>query len=139
MAIVAGLTPRPESRAALGRAVEEAERRGVALHVVRAMGDRLNENPSRTREWGEEVAAANAGLEELRTSLEERGIAVTLHVDPVDTDPASRILAVADEVGADLIVIGLRRRSPVGKLVLGSVSQDVILRADCAVLAVKAD
>jgi nucleotide-binding universal stress UspA family protein len=44
---------------------------------------------------------------------------------------------LADEVGATLAVIGVRRRSPVGKAVLGSRAQDVLLHLDCAVLAVK--
>ena len=44
---------------------------------------------------------------------------------------------VADETDADLIVIGLRRRTPVGKLILGSNAQRILLDAPCAVLAVK--
>jgi nucleotide-binding universal stress UspA family protein len=48
------------------------------------------------------------------------------------------MVEIADEEGADLIVIGLRRRSPVGKLVLGSNAQDILLSANCPVLAVKA-
>ena len=43
----------------------------------------------------------------------------------------------AASVSADLVVIGLRRRSPVGKLLMGSVAQRILLGADCAVLAVK--
>ena len=45
---------------------------------------------------------------------------------------------MAESEGAALIVIGLRRRSPVGKLLLGSNSQTLLLHADCPVLAVKA-
>jgi nucleotide-binding universal stress UspA family protein len=52
-------------------------------------------------------------------------------------DVADQVLAVAEETGAELIVIGLRRRSPVGKLIMGSTSQRVLLGAHCPVLAVK--
>ena len=64
-------------------------------------------------------------------------IAERLGVDHLD--PADDLIAVADEVGADFIVIGLRRRTPVGKLILGSNAQRILLDAPCPVLAVKAE
>ena len=54
-------------------------------------------------------------------------------------DPAEDLIAVAGETGADFIVIGLRRRTPVGKLILGSNAQRILLEAPCPVLAVKAE
>jgi nucleotide-binding universal stress UspA family protein len=53
-------------------------------------------------------------------------------------EPAEDLLKVAEEVSAELIIIGLRRRSPVGKLILGSTAQRILLDAPCPVLAVKA-
>ena len=53
-------------------------------------------------------------------------------------DPAEDLISVAEEENADFIVIGLRRRSPVGKLILGSNAQRILLDAPCPVLAVKA-
>ena len=52
-------------------------------------------------------------------------------------DIADEILAVAKEVEADAIVIGIRHRTPVGKLIMGSVAQRVIIDATCPVIAVK--
>jgi nucleotide-binding universal stress UspA family protein len=54
-------------------------------------------------------------------------------------EPAEDLVAVAEQVHAEIIVIGLRRRSPVGKLILGSNAQRVLLDAPCPVLAVKAE
>jgi nucleotide-binding universal stress UspA family protein len=53
-------------------------------------------------------------------------------------DVAETILDLATEVKARLLIIGARRRSPVGKALLGSVAQALILEADVPVLVVKA-
>jgi nucleotide-binding universal stress UspA family protein len=50
---------------------------------------------------------------------------------------AEAILEAANDTSAELIVIGVRRRSRVGKLFSGSTAQHVLLDADCPVLAVK--
>jgi len=54
-------------------------------------------------------------------------------------EPADDLIEIAESESAVLIVIGLRRRSAVGKLLLGSNSQRILLDANCPVLAVKAD
>lgn len=45
-------------------------------------------------------------------------------------DPATEILAAADEIGADHLVLGGRKRSPLGSLLFGSVTQSILLDAD---------
>ena len=52
-------------------------------------------------------------------------------------DVASAILGKIAEIGPDLVVIGARRRSPVGKALLGSVTQNLLLDVDVPVLVVK--
>lgn len=52
-------------------------------------------------------------------------------------EAAEDLLDVAAREDAELIVIGLRRRTPVGKLILGSNAQRILLDASCPVLAVK--
>jgi nucleotide-binding universal stress UspA family protein len=136
--IVVGVTERPESRAALWYAVDEAKARAGKLHVVRIWVESFGDNPAKAREWNSRLEQLRKEGEEQVQQLSEEGIIVTHRVEPVDNDPAGTLLEVVDEVNADLLVIGIRRRSPVGKLVLGSVSQDILLRAQCPVLAVKA-
>lgn len=80
--------------------------------------------------------------EDIETSLAEVGahdVSWQLHLDVADDDVAPKILDLTGKVGAELLVIGARRRSPVGKFLLGSVTQTLILEADVPVLVVKAD
>jgi len=52
-------------------------------------------------------------------------------------DLAGEVVDLATELDAEMIVIGMRRRSPVGKLFLGSTAQDVLLNASVPVLTVR--
>lgn len=80
--------------------------------------------------------AHDADIAGLEARLRDEGLDVTVRHDVVP-DVAEAVLAAAREVDAGLVVVGIRRRTPVGKLLLGSVAQQVILEADCPVLAVK--
>jgi nucleotide-binding universal stress UspA family protein len=75
----------------------------------------------------------------IRGELEAAGLGFEMRQLVRGMDVAEDLIAVAEESGAEMIVIGLRRRSPVGKLILGSNAQTILLDAPCPVLAVKAD
>lgn len=90
------------------------------------------------RDEEREVLTYREEFEQLETRLADEGIAYRLVEYARGNSPAEDLLQAAEDEDADLLVIGIRRRSPVGKLVLGSNAQDILLRADCPVLAVKA-
>jgi nucleotide-binding universal stress UspA family protein len=69
--------------------------------------------------------------------LRERGIESTMQMEY--GHPASEIARVAGEGSYDLIVVGSRGRSPVGELLLGSVSKSLVGHAPCSVLVVAKD
>jgi len=131
MAIVVGFIPTPEGQAALVRGAEEARVRQTSLVVV------SSKDPAREPDSAA-VARFEAELEQVQERLSLEGL--KYDVRRVDTGrmASEDLLDVADEVAADLIVIGLRRRSPIGKLILGSQAQQILLTAECPVLAVKA-
>jgi nucleotide-binding universal stress UspA family protein len=126
MSVVVGYVPTREGETALEHAVTEARSRGTSLVVV---------NTSR----GDALVDQRYVDQEQLAALEERLDGVDhLVVHAIRGREASEeILAVAQEHRAELIVIGLRRRSPVGKLLMGSTAQRVLLDAACPVLAVK--
>jgi Universal stress protein UspA and related nucleotide-binding proteins len=132
MAIVVGYVPTAEGRAALRRGGEEALLRGTRLIVVNS------NRGGREMTSGDSVRHESA-LEEVREQLARDGIDHEVRQLVRGLEPAEDLIAVAAEVGADLIVIGLRRRTPVGKLIMGSNAQRVLLEAPCPVLAVKAE
>jgi len=129
--IVVGYVPKSEGRAALRRAVEEAQLRKSKLVIV---------NSHRGgREFDQDDALeTEAQLQEVRDQLKESGVEHEIRQLVRGMDPAEDLISVAEEVSADFVVIGLRRRTPVGKLILGSNAQRVLLDATCPVLAVKA-
>lgn len=71
---------------------------------------------------------------------EDGGVAARWFAKAADArSPADELIDLADQMGVDLIVVGVRRRSAIGKFVLGSNAQHIILDAHMPVLAVKAD
>ena len=88
-----------------------------------------------------DIAAANrSGIsDEVERVLGEIGIEVSweLHLATGEENVASAILSLVDDVDAEILVIGARRRSPVGKFFLGSVTQTLILQAEIPVFVVK--
>ena len=122
MAIVVGFVPSPEGRAALTRAIEEATLRGRRLIVLNASrGDALvDQRYASSTDW----------------DAVKREHEVVQAVEA--TDPADQLLRVAESTNAELVVIGLRRRTPVGKLIMGSAAQTILLESEAPVLAVKA-
>jgi nucleotide-binding universal stress UspA family protein len=69
--------------------------------------------------------------------LDGSGVPYEIQATSDSLDPAEELIAAATTSDAEFIVIGLRKRSPVGKLLLGSNAQRVLLDAACPVLAVK--
>ncbi|MEY8655433.1 universal stress protein [Brachybacterium paraconglomeratum] len=127
MTIVVGYAPSTQGRAALRAGIRYAERTGspllVAAHQHAVPGS----------------GGAAATEEEVRAELEEQGAdleGVTIRRGP-DREIGEFLLATIEDVQAELVVIGLRRKSPIGKLNLGASARRVVLGAPCPVLAVK--
>ena len=119
MTIVVAYADTPPGHAAVAAAVAEASRAREAVVLVPAVrGDQAPD-----------VAVVEARWPDIAGRVEvERG--------DLD-DPSDTVVQVAQRRDARLVVLGLRARTPVGKLVFGSTAQRILLDATCPVLAVK--
>jgi nucleotide-binding universal stress UspA family protein len=125
MSVAVGYVATQEGRAALSAAIGEAALRKTGLQIMGPLpGETSTESESDIREA---IAAAAAV-----------GVDASLRRNE-GSDAAELMIDASYEEDIELIVIGVRRRSPVGKLFLGSTAQRVILEAGCPVTAVKAD
>src|SRR4051812_36099893 len=119
--VVVGFIRSPEGEAAVAAAVEETRRRRARLVVVHsARGG---------QEDAETVFEDRNALDSLEQQLRGDGLEVVVEDYARGNEPADDLIEVAEREGAALIVIGLRRRSPVGKLLMGSNAQSILLRA----------
>jgi nucleotide-binding universal stress UspA family protein len=128
-AVVVGYVPGPEGRAALARGVEEARFRRTRLVVV---------NTTRGDALVDERYLQGGAVDALAAELAALDVEAELRQDGSGEDVAEDLDRIAEEVDAELVVIGLRRRTPVGKLILGSAASRILLTVARPVMAVKA-
>jgi nucleotide-binding universal stress UspA family protein len=130
MTVLVGYVPTPLGEATLRAGVDEARRRAEPLVVVNMSRDDVLVDPNRAK--ADDLARVERDVAELGVDVE------VLRIEQ-GSDPADVIVRVAHERDASVIVIGLRHRTAVGKLIMGSAAQRILLVARCPVLAVKED
>jgi len=129
MTILVAYAPRPEGEAALQKGLEIAKRRDEHLIVV-------NASPGGT---GEDSSKADVqDVERVEKILADSGASAEFKQFVRGKSALDEIEDLVESRSVSLLVIGLRQRSKVGKLIMGSVAQDILLSVPCPVLAVKA-
>jgi nucleotide-binding universal stress UspA family protein len=128
MTVLVGYLPTAEGEAAFAAALGEAVRRSEPLLLI---------NSPRGGAPVSADAAAPEDLAALAVRASEAGVSLEIRQPSHTGELSEALLTAADEADASVIVIGLRRRSPVGKLFLGSAAQQILLNATRPVLTVK--
>jgi nucleotide-binding universal stress UspA family protein len=127
MTIVIGYVPNVYGEAALEAGIEEARRRDTDILVV---------NTSKGASMVDTKYVGESAWAELQERL--RALDVSHDVrQTIGPDVADELLDAVREVDAEAVVIGIRQRTAVGKMLMGSVAQQVLLEAPCPVIAVK--
>lgn len=129
MTILVAYVDRPEGQAALDKGIEIAKRRNERLIVVNAGPGGAKDDPS---------VIGVPESERVEKLLQTSGVDAEFKQFVRGKSAVEEIEAMIDSLGVSLLIIGLRKRSPVGKLIMGSVAQELLLTVPCPVLAVKA-
>ena len=143
VSMVVGTDGSDTAREAVRQATDLARRLGAKVHLVSAYEPvpeaRLREERDgvpRDMEWminpREDV---NSTLEDAAQAIRDEGIEVDVH--PREGDPADAILDVAEEQGADLIVVGNKGMTGAKRFLLGSVPNKVSHHAPCSVMIIR--
>jgi nucleotide-binding universal stress UspA family protein len=130
MKILVGYDYSTVTQEVLALAKQHAQVFKAEVHLVRC----LKQDPKLQRET---VQHAEQNLDHIRREFASLGLACDTHVVVSDLSAGEDIVQFAEKNSIDLIVIGVRRRSKVGKLLFGSNAQLIILTAPCPVLTVK--
>lgn len=128
----------PSAEAAAAAAVELArdlETTPIFAAVHRAPAPILGE-PFYQRQLSESQGAARAALDQASETAERAGVAAEYEL--LAGDPVEQILRLAASRDAKLIVVGSRGLGLVGSIILGSVSRELVRRADRPVVVVTA-
>jgi len=130
MSVIVGYLSSERGRKALEVGIQEARLRNTDLVVVHSLvGAGKSED--------EEVIQSDRDLNALNEMLSTQDIPFSIHNYVRGNDPARDIIQAAEELGGELIVIGLRQRTSAGKFLLGSNAHDILMDAPCPVLTVR--
>lgn len=129
MTILLAYVSRPEGRAALDKAIEISKERNEPMLIV-------NASPGGQQEDASLVPAYE--VEKIEAELAEKGIQAEFKQYVRGNNAVEEINDMVDTRDISILVIGLRKRTAVGKLLLGSVAQDILMTVSCPVLCVKA-
>ena len=128
MTILVAYVARPEGQAALDKSIEIATRRNEALVVV-------NAGPGGKDDTG--VVDGYEG-ERLAERLTKLPVQAEFKQFVRGRSAVEEIEELVQQLQVSVLVIGLRRRTAVGKLLLGSTAQEILMTVSCPVLCVKA-
>lgn len=130
MKILVGYDGTNSAKEALNLAKTHAKTFGATVEVVTSM-------EKGTEGQREEIEQAERGLEWAKSLFDDNDIPCKTHLLIRGLTPGEDIVGFAEENKVDEIVVGVKRRSKVGKLLMGSTAQYVILQASCPVVSVK--
>ena len=130
MKILVGYDGTNSAKEALSLAKSHAKAFSASIEIVTSM-------QKGTESEMDEIDQAERGLEYAKSLYEEDGIACNTHLLIRGLSAGEDLVEFANENQIDEIVVGVKRRSKVGKLLMGSTAQYVILQASCPVVTVK--
>lgn len=130
MKILVGYDGSNQAKEALNLARKHAEAFNAYVYVVYSL---KKEAPTTTGE----INQAKEWLEYTKQFFSASGIPVETHLLVRGVTPGEDLVQFAQEHDVDEIVVGIKKTSPVGKIVFGSNARHVILNADCPVVTVK--
>ncbi len=130
MKILVGYDGSKIAEDAVAKAHKHALAFGAEVHIVTA----LEQSPSLTKN---DIEKAENKLEKLQKPFKKDNVACEISTAVSYESPGESLVRFAKENDIEELIIGVRRRSKVGKLVFGSTAQYVILQAPCTVTTVK--
>ena len=129
MKILVGYDGSDLSKKALKLAQEHGKAFGA--EVIHVLHPKVTDLPEKQHKLDEQ------DMDDVRSAVQEEGLVCETHLLIRSMDPGPHLVKFAQEHGIDEIVIGVKMRSKVGKLLMGSTAQHVILEAPCPVVSVK--
>ena len=133
MKILVGFDGSNTAKAAIACAQVQAKAFDAKVFVVTCVAQ---SHEVKTKDM-DRMADADAALARVQNTLDSTGIFCETRLLVGEWSPGEQLVQFAKEIEADMLVVGIRRRSRIGKLLMGSTAQYVILEAPCPVITIK--